>query len=110
MALGAFLICAITLYSAYARYEWIFLGLGLVAGRLARRPSDDCSRPHLGDGDGVGPTPGIRSRWKLLGQALPRHVAPLESPVSVIVAAHDEVDVIADKVANVLASTTRRSN
>jgi cellulose synthase/poly-beta-1,6-N-acetylglucosamine synthase-like glycosyltransferase len=34
----------------------------------------------------------------------PRHVAALESPVSVIVAAHDEVDVIADKVANVLAS------
>jgi cellulose synthase/poly-beta-1,6-N-acetylglucosamine synthase-like glycosyltransferase len=34
----------------------------------------------------------------------PRRVAPLELPVSVIVAAHDEVDVIADKVANVLAS------
>jgi putative inorganic carbon (HCO3(-)) transporter len=37
VALGAFLICALTLHSAYARYEWIFLGLGLAAGRLARR-------------------------------------------------------------------------
>jgi putative inorganic carbon (hco3(-)) transporter len=37
VALGAFLICAIGLHSAYARYEWIFLGLGLVAGRLAWR-------------------------------------------------------------------------
>ena len=34
----------------------------------------------------------------------PRRRAPLELPVSVIVAAHDEVEVIADKVANVLAS------
>lgn len=34
----------------------------------------------------------------------PRRRAPLELPLSVIVAAHDEVDVIADKVANVLAS------
>ena len=39
VALGAFLICAVTLHSAYARYEWIFLGLGLAAGRLARRPA-----------------------------------------------------------------------
>jgi O-antigen ligase len=39
VALGAFLICALTLHSAYARYEWIFLGLGLVAGCLARRPA-----------------------------------------------------------------------
>ena len=39
VALGAFLICALTLHSAYARYEWIFLGLGLAAGRLARRPA-----------------------------------------------------------------------
>jgi putative inorganic carbon (hco3(-)) transporter len=39
VALGAFLICAITLHSAYARYEWIFLGLGLAAGCLARRPA-----------------------------------------------------------------------
>jgi hypothetical protein len=37
VALGAFLICALTLHSAYARYEWIFLGLGLAAGFLARR-------------------------------------------------------------------------
>jgi hypothetical protein len=37
VALGAFLICALTLHSAYARYQWIFLGLGLAAGRLARR-------------------------------------------------------------------------
>jgi putative inorganic carbon (HCO3(-)) transporter len=37
VALGAFLICAVTLHSAYARYEWIFLGLGLAAGHLARR-------------------------------------------------------------------------
>ena len=37
VALGAFLICALTLHSAYARYEWIFLGLGLAAGSLARR-------------------------------------------------------------------------
>ena len=37
VALGAFLVCAVTLHSAYARYEWIFLGLGLAAGRLARR-------------------------------------------------------------------------
>jgi O-antigen ligase len=36
-ALATFLICAFTLHSAYARYEWIFLGLGLAAGRLARR-------------------------------------------------------------------------
>jgi cellulose synthase/poly-beta-1,6-N-acetylglucosamine synthase-like glycosyltransferase len=34
----------------------------------------------------------------------PRRRAPLEPSVSVIVAAHDEVEVIADKVANVLAS------
>ncbi|MEA2361395.1 MAG: hypothetical protein QOD71_540 [Thermoleophilaceae bacterium] len=39
MALSAFLICAVTLHSAYARYEWIFLGLGLAAGCLARRPA-----------------------------------------------------------------------
>jgi putative inorganic carbon (HCO3(-)) transporter len=39
VALGAFLICAFTLHSAYARYEWIFLGLGLAAGCLARRPA-----------------------------------------------------------------------
>jgi O-antigen ligase len=39
VALGAFLICALTLNSAYARYQWIFLGLGLAAGRLARRPA-----------------------------------------------------------------------
>jgi O-antigen ligase len=39
VALGAFLVCALTLHSSYARYEWIFLGLGLVAGRLARRPA-----------------------------------------------------------------------
>jgi putative inorganic carbon (HCO3(-)) transporter len=39
VALGAFLICALTLHSAYARYEWIFLGLGLAAGCLARRPA-----------------------------------------------------------------------
>ena len=37
VALVAFLVCAITLHSAYARYEWIFLGLGLAAGCLARR-------------------------------------------------------------------------
>jgi putative inorganic carbon (hco3(-)) transporter len=37
VALCAFLICAVTLHSAYARYEWIFLGLGLAVGRLARR-------------------------------------------------------------------------
>ena len=37
VALCAFLICAVTLHSAYARYEWIFIGLGLAAGRLARR-------------------------------------------------------------------------
>lgn len=36
VALAAFLICAITLHSAYARYEWILLGLGLTAGRLGR--------------------------------------------------------------------------
>ena len=34
----------------------------------------------------------------------PRRRAPLELPLSVIVAAHDEAEVIADKVANVLAS------
>jgi cellulose synthase/poly-beta-1,6-N-acetylglucosamine synthase-like glycosyltransferase len=34
----------------------------------------------------------------------PRRRAPLVMPLSVIVAAHDEVEVIADKVANVLAS------
>jgi putative inorganic carbon (hco3(-)) transporter len=39
VALGAFLICAVTLHSAYARYEWIFIGLGLAAGCLARRPT-----------------------------------------------------------------------
>jgi O-antigen ligase len=39
VALVAFLICAMTLHSAYARYEWIFLGLGLAAGYLARRPA-----------------------------------------------------------------------
>jgi putative inorganic carbon (HCO3(-)) transporter len=37
VALCAFLICAVTLHSAYARYQWIFIGLGLAAGRLARR-------------------------------------------------------------------------
>ena len=36
VALCAFLLCALTLSSAYARYQWIFVGLGLVAGRLAR--------------------------------------------------------------------------
>ena len=39
VGLGAFLICAVTLHSAYARYEWIFLGLALAAGRLAQRPA-----------------------------------------------------------------------
>ena len=39
VALVAFLICALTLHSAYARYEWIFLGLGLAAGHLVRRPA-----------------------------------------------------------------------
>jgi putative inorganic carbon (HCO3(-)) transporter len=39
VAIGAFLICAITLHSSYARYQWIFLGLGLAAGCLARRPA-----------------------------------------------------------------------
>jgi O-antigen ligase len=39
VALGAFFICALTLHSAYARYEWIFLGLGLAAGHLVRRPA-----------------------------------------------------------------------
>jgi O-antigen ligase len=39
VALVAFLICALTLHSSYARYEWIFLGLGLAAGCLARRPA-----------------------------------------------------------------------
>jgi cellulose synthase/poly-beta-1,6-N-acetylglucosamine synthase-like glycosyltransferase len=34
----------------------------------------------------------------------PRRRAPLELPLSVIVAAHDEVEVIADKIANVRAS------
>ena len=34
----------------------------------------------------------------------PRRRGPLELPLSVLVAAHDEVEVIADKVANVLAS------
>jgi putative inorganic carbon (hco3(-)) transporter len=37
VALCAFLVCAVTLNSAYARYEWIFAGLALAAGRLARR-------------------------------------------------------------------------
>ncbi len=37
VALGAFLVCAVTLHSQYARYQWIFLGLGLAAGALARR-------------------------------------------------------------------------
>jgi len=43
---------------------------------------------------------------RLLGlvRPRPRRLAPLELPVTVIVAAHDEVEVIADKVANVLAS------
>jgi O-antigen ligase len=36
VALCAFLLCALTLSSAYARYQWIFVGLGLAAGRLAR--------------------------------------------------------------------------
>jgi putative inorganic carbon (HCO3(-)) transporter len=39
VALCTYLICAVTLHSAYARYEWIFLGLGLAAGRLARKPA-----------------------------------------------------------------------
>lgn len=39
VALGTFLICAVTLHSGYARYQWIFLGLGFAAGRLARRPA-----------------------------------------------------------------------
>ena len=33
------MICAVTLHSSYARYEWVFLGLGLAAGCLARRPA-----------------------------------------------------------------------
>jgi putative inorganic carbon (hco3(-)) transporter len=37
VALAAFFICALTLNSAYARYQWLFLGLGLAAGSLARR-------------------------------------------------------------------------
>ena len=36
VALCTFLICAMTLSSAYARYQWILLGLGLAAGQLAR--------------------------------------------------------------------------
>jgi O-antigen ligase len=39
VALGVFLITALTLNSAYARYQWIFVGLGLAAGRLVRRPA-----------------------------------------------------------------------
>lgn len=39
VALGAFLACALTLHTSYARYQWIFLGLGLAAGCLARRPA-----------------------------------------------------------------------
>jgi O-antigen ligase len=39
VALGVFLVCALTLNSAYARYQWILVGLGLVAGRLAGRPA-----------------------------------------------------------------------
>jgi putative inorganic carbon (hco3(-)) transporter len=39
VALGVFLIAALTLNSAYARYQWIFIGLGLAAGRLARKPA-----------------------------------------------------------------------
>lgn len=37
VALGTFLVCALTLHSAYARYEWIFIGLALAAGRLGAR-------------------------------------------------------------------------
>jgi putative inorganic carbon (HCO3(-)) transporter len=37
VALGTFLVCALTLHSAYARYEWIFIGLALAAGRLGRQ-------------------------------------------------------------------------
>ena len=53
-----------------------------------------------------GSTPATRSRWRCSGGCArgPRRRAPLELPLSVIVAAHDEVEVIADKVANVLAS------
>ena len=36
VALCAFLVCAFTLSNAYARYQWIFVGLALAAGRLAR--------------------------------------------------------------------------
>jgi putative inorganic carbon (hco3(-)) transporter len=39
VALSAFLICAVTLNSAYARYQWIFIGLALATGRLGRRPA-----------------------------------------------------------------------
>jgi putative inorganic carbon (HCO3(-)) transporter len=39
IALGAFLICALTLNSAYARYQWIVLGLGLAVGRLGGKPA-----------------------------------------------------------------------
>jgi O-antigen ligase len=38
VALATFLVCAVTLHSAYARYEWIFIGLALAAGRLEARP------------------------------------------------------------------------
>jgi cellulose synthase/poly-beta-1,6-N-acetylglucosamine synthase-like glycosyltransferase len=49
---------------------------------------------------------GYPAMLALLGRLRPRARlrAPLELPVSVIVAAHDEADVIAEKVANVLAS------
>jgi hypothetical protein len=36
VALCAFLVCAFTLSNAYARYQWIFVGLALAGGRLAQ--------------------------------------------------------------------------
>ena len=38
-ALGVYLLTALTLNSAFARYQWIFIGLALAAGRLAARPA-----------------------------------------------------------------------
>ena len=106
VALGAFLICAVTLHSAYARYEWIFLGLGLAAGRWRGGRRDRCRGLRRVGAVVAWVYAGYPLMLALLGRLRPRprRRAPLEPPLSVIVAAHNEVAVIADKVANVLAS------
>ncbi len=109
-ALGVYLLTALTLNSAFARYQWIFIGLALAAG------------PPGGEAGAMTAVIVFAASvalvaWVYAGYPLalvllgrlrprPRRREPRELPLSIIVAAHDEAGVIADKVANVLGPPT----